>query len=166
MNQYPPPGQYGQPDPGQYPSAPPGNYPPPGGQQYWTESPKGKGMAITAMVFGIIGLITCWTVFVGILAGLVGLILGVIAMVRARRGSSGGFGLALTGAITGALGLIIAIVIGVFAWVVFKDTGGTDLIDCVRKAGNDQTKVQQCQDEYNKRVEDKFSVTLTPRPTR
>ncbi|APA94680.1 DUF4190 domain-containing protein [Nocardia seriolae] len=166
MNQYPPPGQYGQPDPGQYQSAPPGSYPPPGGPQYWTESPKGKGMAITALVFGIIGLITFFTIFGGVLAGLVGLVLGVIAMVRARRGSAGGFGMALAGAITGALGLIGGLLFGLFAWVVFKDSGGSDLLDCLSKAGNDQAKIQQCQDEFNKRVDDRFGVTITPMPTR
>ncbi|MEC3914186.1 DUF4190 domain-containing protein [Nocardia sp. CDC160] len=179
MNQYPPPdqqGQYGPPGPyGQYPPQG-GGYPPPGGQQYspggqqyWTESPKGKGMAITALVFGIVGLLTCWTVLltvIGILCGLVALVLGVIAMVRARRGAAGGFGMALGGVITGALALIIGVIVGAVVWIFFKDTGGTDLIDCLNKAGNDQSKIQQCQDEFNKRVEDKFSVTLTPAPTR
>ncbi|GAB2524373.1 DUF4190 domain-containing protein [Nocardia heshunensis] len=178
MNQYPPPEQYGQPGPGQYgqpgpygqyPSAPPGSYPPPGGPQYWQESPQGKSMAITALVFGILGLLTFWTILLtilGVLFGLIAIVLGVIAVVRARRGRSGGFGMALTGAIMGAISLIGGVIIGLFVWVVFKDTGGTDLIDCINKAGGDQSKVQQCQDEFNKRVEDKFSVTLTPAPTR
>ncbi|MFE2993869.1 DUF4190 domain-containing protein [Nocardia sp. NPDC059246] len=164
MNQYPPPGQYGQ-----YPPPPPGNYPPPGGPQYWQESPQRKGMAITAMVFGILGLLTFWTVLltiVGVLCGVLAIILGVIAATKARRGTSGGFGMALAGAIMGAISLIGGILVGVLVWVVFKDTGGTDLIDCLNKAGGDSSKVQQCQEEFNKRVEDKFSVTLTPAPTR
>ncbi|WP_040814435.1 DUF4190 domain-containing protein [Nocardia concava] len=165
MNQYPPPGQYGQPGPyGQQP--PPGSYPPPGGQQYWQESPQRKGMAITAMIFGILAVLTFWTVFVGVVCGLVALVLGAIAMVKARRGSTGGFGMALTGVITGLIAIIGSCIVGAFLWIFFKDTGGTDLIDCLEKAGNDQSKVQQCQDEFNRRVEDKFSVTLTPRPTR
>lgn len=165
MNQYPPPGQYGQPGPyGQQP--PPGNYPPPGGPQYWQESPQRKGMAITAMIFGILAVLTFWTVFVGVVCGLVALVLGAIAMMKARRGSTGGFGMALTGVITGLIAIIGSCVVGAVIWVFFKDTGGTDLIDCLQKAGNDQTKVQQCQDDFNKRVEDRFSVTLTPAPTR
>ncbi|GAB0107367.1 DUF4190 domain-containing protein [Nocardia sp. JMUB6875] len=173
MNQYPPPGQYGQPGPyGQQPppgAYPPGNYPPPGGPQYWQESPQRKGMAITALVFGILGLLTFWTILltvIGVLCGLIAIVLGVIALVKARRGTAGGFGMALAGAIMGGIALIGGIVIGLFVWIVFKDTGGTDLIDCLQKAGNDQSKVQQCQDEFNRRVEDKFSVTLTPAPTR
>ncbi|MFE3257676.1 DUF4190 domain-containing protein [Nocardia sp. NPDC059091] len=164
MNQYPPPGQYGQ-----YPPPPPGNYPPPGGPQYWQESPQRKGMAITAMAFGILGLLTFWTVLltiVGVLFGALAIILGVIAAMKARRGTSGGFGMALAGAIMGVISLIGGILVGVLVWVVFKDTGGTDLIDCLNKAGGDRSKVQQCQEEFNKRVEDKFSVTLTPAPTR
>ncbi|MFJ9364322.1 DUF4190 domain-containing protein [Nocardia sp. NPDC101769] len=126
-------------------------------------------MAITAMVFGILGLLTFWTVLltiIGVLCGALAIILGVIAVTKARRGISGGFGMALAGAIMGVISLIGGILIGVLVWVVFKDTGGTDLIDCLNKAGNDSSKVQQCQDEFNKRVEDKFSVTLTPAPTR
>ncbi|MGW4244421.1 DUF4190 domain-containing protein [Nocardia sp. NPDC004722] len=184
MNQYPPPDQYGQPGPGQYgqpgqpgqpgpygqyPPAPPGGYPPPGGPQYWQESPQGKGMAITALVFGILGVLTFWTVVFTIFAvlfGVIAIVLGVIAMVRARRGRSGGFGMALGGAILGAIGLIGGIIVGLVVWVFVKDTGGTDLIDCLNKAGNDTAKQQQCQDEFNKRIEDRFSVTLTPEPTR
>ncbi|MTE11893.1 DUF4190 domain-containing protein [Nocardia aurantiaca] len=164
MSQYPPPGQFGQ-----YPSPAPGNYPPPSGPQYWQESPQGKGMAITALVFGILGMLTFWTVLltvVGVLCGVIAIILGVIAVVKARRGASGGFGMALAGAIMGGIGLIGGCLIGLFVWIVFKDTGGTDLIDCVNKAGNDQSKIQQCQEQFNKRLEDKFSVTLTPAPTR
>ncbi|AYF74632.1 DUF4190 domain-containing protein [Nocardia yunnanensis] len=192
MNQYPPPGQpeqYGQPgqygpghygQPGQYgqagqygqpqqfPGPPPGPHPPPGGS-YWQESPQRKGMAITALVFGILGLLTFWTVLltvVGVLCGLVAIVLGVIALLRARRGRSGGFGMALAGAILGGISLIGGVIVGLLVWIVFKDTGGTDLIDCLQRAGNDQSKVQQCQDEYKQRVEDKFSVTLTPSPAR
>ncbi|MGV9663158.1 DUF4190 domain-containing protein [Nocardia niigatensis] len=164
MSQYPPPGQYGQ-----YPPPPSGNYPPPGGPQYWQESPQPKGMAITALVFGVLGLLTFWTVLltiIGVLCGALAIILGVIAALRARRGTGGGFGMALAGGIMGVISLIGGILVGVLVWVVFKDTGGTDLIDCLNKAGNDPAKVQQCRDEFSKRVEDKFSVTLTPAPTR
>lgn len=168
MSEYPPPGQYGQGPYGQVPP-PPGNYPPPGGQQYWQESPKRTGLAVTALVFGILALLTFWTVILtvlGVLFGLLAIVLGLIAMSKARRGAAGGSGMALTGVIMGFIGLIGSIVVGVLVWVVFKDTGGTDLIDCLRKAGNDQSKVDECKSQYTQRVEDQFSVTLTPQPTR
>ncbi|WP_258562104.1 DUF4870 domain-containing protein [Nocardia africana] len=86
------PGQYAQ-QPGQYPGGypppPAGGYPGPPGQGTW-EQPKGKGLAITALVLGIIALLTCWTVLGGILFGLVALIFGIIATVKARRGTAAG----------------------------------------------------------------------------
>jgi len=47
------------------------SYPPPGlqpGQQYWQESPKGRGMAITALVLGIIALPAALTAVGGVLS--------------------------------------------------------------------------------------------------
>ncbi|MFE2956437.1 DUF4190 domain-containing protein [Nocardia tengchongensis] len=183
MNQYPPPDQHGQyppqgPPPGNYPPPggyPPGNYPPPGGQpppgggQYWQESPQPKGMAITAMVLGIIGLLTFWTVLltiVGVICGLLAAVLGLLALLKARSGKAGGPGMAVAGLIMGVISVIGGIVVGVLVWTVFKDTGTTDFLECVRKADGDSAKVDQCQREYNQRLEDKFSVTLTPVPTR
>jgi hypothetical protein len=35
----------------------------------------------------------------------------------------------------------------------------------VQKAGNDQSKMRDCQDKWQQNIEQSFSVTLTPRPT-
>ena len=59
MSYPPPPGGYPPPDP--YPGAPGG---PP---QYWQESPKRKGMAIDALVLGVLAVFTFWTIVGGIL---------------------------------------------------------------------------------------------------
>ncbi|MGD0745170.1 MAG: DUF4190 domain-containing protein [Verrucomicrobiota bacterium] len=57
-----------------------------------------SGLAVTSLVLGILGLLTC-----GITA-LFGLILGIMALVKARnRGASGGFGIALAGVIVSAI---------------------------------------------------------------
>lgn len=163
MSQYPPPppGDYGQ-----YPAPPPGNYPPPGGQnQYWQESPKGKGLAITALVLGILALLSFWTIIGGVLFGLFAVIFGIIAMLKARGGRGGGFGMAVTGLILGLLSLIASVIFGIIGWNFFEDNGGKDFLDCVSNAGNDQSKIDQCQQDFNQRIEDKFSITLTPQPT-
>ncbi len=65
---------------------------------------KTSGLAITSLVLGILGLFTC-----GITA-LFGLILGVVAMVKAKqpgRGASGGSGIALAGVIVSAIFLLM-----------------------------------------------------------
>ncbi|MEU0542557.1 DUF4190 domain-containing protein [Nocardia sp. NPDC005978] len=163
----PPPSEYnpqGGQYPGQYPAPPPGNYPPPGGQ-YWQESPKGKGLAIAALVFGIIAVLFCWTIVGGIFGGILAIAFGVIAMVKARKGRAGGFGMAVTGLILGLLGLIASAVIGVVGYKFFEDSGGGDFLDCISNAGGDQTKLDQCERDYKDRIEDRFSITLEPTPT-
>src|ERR1700733_11364469 len=56
-------------------------------------APKTSGLAVTSLVLGILGMFTCG------LTALFGLILGIIALVKARnsRGALGGNGLALAG---------------------------------------------------------------------
>ncbi|WP_327111155.1 DUF4190 domain-containing protein [Nocardia sp. NBC_01730] len=155
MSQYPPPGQY---------PPPPGQYPPPSQPAYWQESPKGRGLAITALVLGILGLLSCWTVVGGYLFGIFALIFGVVALIKARSGTAGGTGMAIAGLVLGVLSLIAAIVITVVGYSFFVDSGGKDFIDCISKAGNDQSKIDQCEREWNQKLQDKYSVTLTPPP--
>ncbi|MEV0294246.1 DUF4190 domain-containing protein [Nocardia sp. NPDC050710] len=158
MSQYPPPGQYPPPPPGQYP-------PPPSGGQYWQESPKGKGMAVTALVLGILAVLGLLVVVGGFLFGIFAVIFGIIALVKVRRGTGGGTGMAVTGLILGVLALIAATVISIVGWSIFVDSGGKDFFDCINKAGNDQAKLDECERQWNQKLEDKFSITLTPRPT-
>ncbi|GAA5106576.1 DUF4190 domain-containing protein [Nocardia iowensis] len=160
MSQYPPPGQY----------PPPPGYPPPGGQYpgqpaYWQESPKGKGLAITALVLGILAVLSFWTLVGGYLFGAFALIFGLVALAKTRSGRAGGAGMAITGVILGVLGLIGAIVVTIIGYSFFVDSGGKDFFDCVNRAGSDQSKIEQCERDWNQRLEDKFSITLTPAPT-
>ncbi|GAA5046352.1 DUF4190 domain-containing protein [Nocardia callitridis] len=161
---YPPPDPYPAAG-GQYPPPPQGQYPPPpqGGQAYWQESPKGKGLAITALVLGIIALLFCWTLIGGYLFGVFAIILGVIAVIRARSGRSGGAGMAITGLILGVLGLVGAVLITIVFWSFFEDSGGKDYLDCVRQAGSDQSKLDQCEHDWTDQIDNKINVTPAPR---
>jgi hypothetical protein len=97
---FPPPGQppYGP---------PPGGYPQYGGQQ--PASRKGSGLAISALVLGIISLFLCWVPIVNNFAAIlavVGLALGVPALISARRGKRTGSGLAVASVILSVLALV------------------------------------------------------------
>ncbi|MFO1532459.1 MAG: DUF4190 domain-containing protein [Thermoplasmatota archaeon] len=84
-----------------------GGYPP--GHQ------KTSGMAIAALVLGIVGLCP----YIGIIVGLIALILGIVARKNIRQNPSmKGDGLALTGIILGAVGLAISVLVYVFAFTV------------------------------------------------
>ena len=110
--------------------------------------PQGAGMAITAMVLGIAALVLCWTAFGGLVLGLLAVVFGIVALRRARRGEAGGQGRAIAGLITGAIGLVLGAVF-LFVWInLFTSSGFGDLVSCVRDAGQDQAKVQQCQEQF------------------
>jgi prepilin-type processing-associated H-X9-DG protein len=82
--------------PGGQPSSPPGSPPP--------LPPKISGLAITSLVLGCLGILTCG------ITSLVGLILGIIALVRINRsrGQLGGQGMALAGTVVSAAFLLFA----------------------------------------------------------
>lgn len=156
--QQPPPPQ--QPQYGAYP----GSYPPPPPQGYAYPPPASaprNGIGIAALVIAIIALLS---VFGGIVLGVVAVILGFIGWGRAKRGEATNGGVAMAGIVLGFLSIIEAIVVIWLAVWGFNEVGGTDYIDCVSRAGNDQEAVQRCADEFQQRVEDQFSVTLTPLP--
>jgi hypothetical protein len=139
---YPPPGGYGGPPPGGY-----------GGPPYgWAPVPRrGAGMATAALVLGIIAIVLCFTAFGGILLGLLAVVLGAVALRRARRGEAEGHGRAVAGVVTGGLGLVLGVVF-LFVWLAFfRSAGVGDLVSCLQQAGNDTSAQQQCQQDFRDR---------------
>ena len=162
--QYPQYPQYPPPPGGAYP----GSYPPPPPQPYTGYAPPPQapknGLGIAALVVAIIALIS---VVGGVVLGIVAVILGFLGWQKARRGEATNGGIAIAGIVLGILSIIEAIVVIVLSVWAFNEVGGTDYMDCLSKAGSDQEAVQQCADQFQKKVEDQFSVTLTTpaRPT-
>ncbi|MGZ8803425.1 MAG: DUF4190 domain-containing protein [Mycobacterium sp.] len=142
---YPPP-QYGP----QY-----GGYPPPA-----TAAPK-NGLGTASLVVAIISL---FTVFGGIVLGVVAVILGFLGRGRVKRGEATNGGIAMAGIILGVLSILVSIAAIAIAVWGFNEVGGTDYVDCISRAGSDQQAVQDCADEFTQRVEDEFSITVTPTP--
>ena len=98
---------YGQPQ-GQYPyGMPPAGYP-----QYGVQPPappKGSGLAVASLVLGILALLLCWVPIINNFAAVlavVGLGLGIPALISARKGKRSGFGLALAGVILSVIAII------------------------------------------------------------
>ncbi|MGW6687967.1 DUF4190 domain-containing protein [Streptomyces sp. NPDC054961] len=145
-----PPPAYGypaQPDPGGYgypaqPPAPAGyGYPaqPPApqagyagypaypgyqGHPGYPYAPKSNGFGITALVLGIIAVISCYG---GILFGIPAVIFGVLGRGKAKRGEADNDGMALAGIITGAVGIVVScvfIAIAVFALMLGDPDSG------------------------------------------
>jgi uncharacterized protein DUF4190 len=155
----PPPPQWG---------AYPGSYPPPPPQPYSGYAPQPiaprNGLGIAALVIAIIGLVFCWTVIGGVILGVGAVIVGFVARGRVKRGQATNGGVAIAGIVLGFLAIIVSLVF-IPIWIgVFDEVGGTDYIDCLSKAGNDSQAVQKCADQFRDRVENQFSVTVTPTP--
>jgi prepilin-type processing-associated H-X9-DG protein len=76
---------------------------PPAGAQTGAPPPETSGIAVTSLVLGILGLLTCG------ISALVGLVLGCIALSRIKKsnGQLGGRGLALAGTIVSAVCLLL-----------------------------------------------------------
>ncbi|KGI68189.1 DUF4190 domain-containing protein [Mycolicibacterium rufum] len=159
----PPPPPYG-PNPGSYPPPPPqyggyGGYPVPP-----PASVPRNGLGTTALILAIIGIVLCWSIAGGIILGLCAVIIGFVARGRVKRGEATNGGVAIAGIVLGVVAIIAALVFIPIYIGLFDQVGGTDYVDCLSRAGNDTEAAQQCADEFTQRVEDQFSITVTPTP--
>ncbi|GAA2277015.1 hypothetical protein GCM10010430_73610 [Kitasatospora cystarginea] len=74
---------------------------------------------MAAMVLGAIGLITS-IVFIGGLFGVIGLVLGIVALRTAKR-SGIGWGMSVTGVVTSFIAIVVSILVAVFmVWYADK----------------------------------------------
>lgn len=147
----------------------PGGYPPPPQQPYYggfqppPPAPK-NGLGISALIIAIVGLLFCWTVAGGVVLGVLAAILGIVGYGKAKRGQATNAGIAIAGIVLGALSVVVGLVF-IPIWIgVFSEVGGTDYMDCVARAGNDPKAVEGCVNQLQDRVENQFSVTVTPTP--
>lgn len=72
-----------------------------------------KGFAVTALVLGIVAILGSWIPFLSIgsaIIGAVGLVFGIIAVVKAFKGTAGGKGMAIAGTVLCVLSIIFAII--------------------------------------------------------
>jgi hypothetical protein len=83
-------------------------------------APKTSGLSIASLVCGIIGLITCCTFIPSVL----GIVFGGVALPPILRGAARGRGLAVSGIVTGAAGLLL----GVIPWIIFYQSPDNALI--------------------------------------
>lgn len=153
-------GPYAVPPQGPYPGA----YPPPpmpyGAYPTGPAAPR-NGLGIAALVTAIVAVVTSFTVFGGIALGVLAVILGVIAKGRVKRGEADNGGVALAGILLGVVAIVVSVAFVVFGVWVFKTVGGGDYVDCVQQAGQDQSKVDQCTEDFRQSVENRFSSQTT-----
>ncbi|MCR4657218.1 MAG: DUF4190 domain-containing protein, partial [Lachnospiraceae bacterium] len=86
-----------------------------GGNNFYDSSEGGQnggsGMAIASMVCGILSLICCCGGWLGLLLAAVALVLGIISL----KNNYGGREMAIAGIVTGGCGIVLSLVILIFA---------------------------------------------------
>lgn len=152
----PPPYQYGA-YPGGYPPPPQGTY---GGYPsgYPMQAAPKNGLGIASLIVAIIGLLS---IFGGILLGIVAVILGVLGRGRAKRGEATNGGVATAGIVLGVLAVVVSIVAIALTVMFAREVGAGDLFECLQQAGNDVEAQQECQEQFQRNIEDQFGVTVT-----
>jgi len=111
-----------------------------------------NGLGIAALVLGIVAIVASVTVIGGIVLRIIAVILGFIARSRAKKGQATNGGVALAGIITGALGVVLSIVLVVAGAALFFGNGGNDLVTCINNAHGDQTAITQCNNQFQNKV--------------
>ena len=125
------------------------------GEQPYGTPPTGakrNGLGVAALVLGVLAVLTCFTVVVGFVLGLLAIVFGVIGRGRAKRGEADNGGVATAGLVLGAIGLVLSIAIGVALGSavgnLIDSPEGKQLQDCLAQAGGDQARARACQDEF------------------
>jgi len=90
---------------------------------------QGNGLAVAGMILGIVSLVLFWFVFVSVPCGLVGLVLSILAMGRAKKTHTGK-GMAVAGLVLSILGVVASV--GLFLVIWFWRDMSTSLADSWR----------------------------------
>ena len=88
-----------------------------GGNNFYNSSDNGgnesPGMAIASMVCGILSLLCCYTGWFGLILSAVALVLGIVSI----KNNYGGREMAIAGIVTGGCGIVLSLVMLIFAAV-------------------------------------------------
>jgi uncharacterized membrane protein len=83
-------------------------------------SQQSSGMAVASMVLGIVALVLFCIPYVSFPCGVVGLVLGVVAGGKARRGEAAGAGMARAGVVCSTIAAALAVLLIILAIVGFS----------------------------------------------
>jgi hypothetical protein len=123
-----------------------------------------NGLGTASLVFAVVALLCVWSVFGGVILGGVAIVLGIVGYGRVRRGEANNGGVAIAGIVLGGMAIVVGPIFVAIWTALWHDIGGGDYIDCLQRAGSNPALRQRCAERLRQNVEDRFSVTLTPRP--
>lgn len=107
------------------------------------DQPRGNSLAAAALVLGLVSIPAAFTVYLGALCGVLGIVFGVLGLSRARQRQGRGRGAALAGLAAAVIGLVLSAVL--FGYAAKR------LQECRNELGPNATlsQLQRC-------VQDKF----------
>jgi Domain of unknown function (DUF4190) len=111
-----------------------------------------NGMGTAALVLGILAFFGCWTVVGGVLLGGLAVVFGVLGRGRAKRQEADNGALAIWGLSLGAVGIVLGITAGAIYAAAYRGSGFSDFVSCSVAAGDDQAKVDACDQEFQDRL--------------
>lgn len=82
-----------------------------------------KGFCIASMVLGIVALVLFWMWYIAIPCAILAIIFGILGIKSTQKG------MAITGVVTGSIGLIVSIILIVFIVIVGMALGIYDVLD-------------------------------------
>ncbi|MFI8089385.1 DUF4190 domain-containing protein [Streptomyces sp. NPDC086080] len=116
-----------------------------------TGAHRNNGLAVAALILGILAVILFWTVIGGVVLGLLALIFGIIGARRARGGRAPHGTMSVVGAVLGALGVIASVVIIAIGASILNSDEFKDFDDCVRHADT-KSERDACTEEFNRDI--------------
>lgn len=155
-----PPAPPGASGPQGYPTGPyPGGYPPPPMPygDYYTGVPTAmrNGLGVAALLVAILGIFPgSMLCGLGVVLGGIAIALGIAARRRVSRGEANNGGMATAGIVLGVLAIVASLAVLALGLTLFKDAGLSDYVACIRDAGGDQARTEQCSTEFQQRLED------------
>ena len=105
-----------------------------------------QGMAISALVLGVIGLLLACLAFGGVF-GIIGLVLGIVALRRVKQGTGGGKGLAIAGIVTGTIAALIGIAAAIY-WAFVWSVAGPCMFE-TDPAAQQECITQQLESQFD-----------------
>jgi hypothetical protein len=109
------------------------------------------GMATTALILGIVSLPMLIFFGLGALLGIAAVVVGIIAVRRANRGEASGRGMAIGGIVTGAISVVLGILI-VIALFAFGFGFAGELERCIEETGSQEV----CQERLERELTERF----------
>jgi hypothetical protein len=121
------------------------------GPNWGTAPAPSTGLATTALVLGIVSLPLLIFLGLGGLLGIAAIVVGIVALRRVKRGEAGGRGLAIGGIATGAVSVVLGVLI-VVALVAFGFGFADELERCIEETGSQAV----CQERLERELTERF----------